>query len=211
MAHLPTPGGDRGIWGSILNDFLSVSLNGNGTMRSSSLSSAGAEMIVNKGQANGYASLNSSGIVPTSQLPAAVVTAAGDYIGVYADSLTMTSNDYVQVPFDGITTQNGTSLNWTSDTSDFISIVDTGVYSITATIDWQDSGATGALSANIRTQCDFNVTDQRGAIGDDTTDSIQCLSATLYLQTGEDIELNLVQITGASLTPYITVLVTRCA
>lgn len=33
MPRLPTPGGDTGNWGTILNDFLSVSLNSDGTLK----------------------------------------------------------------------------------------------------------------------------------------------------------------------------------
>ena len=42
MARLPTVGGDSGTWGSILNEFLEVSLNGDGTIQSSALQQAGA-------------------------------------------------------------------------------------------------------------------------------------------------------------------------
>lgn len=39
MARLPTPGGDNGTWGDILNEFLSVSLDADGTIKSSAISS----------------------------------------------------------------------------------------------------------------------------------------------------------------------------
>lgn len=42
MARLPQPGGDQGAWGTILNDFLSQSLNSDGSLRTSALASAGA-------------------------------------------------------------------------------------------------------------------------------------------------------------------------
>lgn len=37
VARLPQPGSDDGLWGSILNDFLSVSLNSDGTLKSSAV------------------------------------------------------------------------------------------------------------------------------------------------------------------------------
>lgn len=37
MSRLPIPGSDDGQWGDILNDFLSVSLNGDGTLKSSAV------------------------------------------------------------------------------------------------------------------------------------------------------------------------------
>lgn len=41
MARLPTPGGDGGNWGTILNDFLNQSHNTDGTLKSSAVSAAG--------------------------------------------------------------------------------------------------------------------------------------------------------------------------
>ena len=41
-ARLPTPGGDDGQWGQILNDFLAVSLDGSGNLLSAAVSAAGA-------------------------------------------------------------------------------------------------------------------------------------------------------------------------
>lgn len=41
MARLPQPGSDKGAWGDILNDFLSTSINSDGTLKSSAISSAG--------------------------------------------------------------------------------------------------------------------------------------------------------------------------
>lgn len=40
MARLPNPGGDDGTWGNILNDFLTTSLNSDGSLKSSAASSA---------------------------------------------------------------------------------------------------------------------------------------------------------------------------
>jgi len=68
MARLPVPGGDQGTWGNVLNDYLSVSLNSDGTLKDAA-TIAGAEQTANKGAANGYAPLNSSSVVPTANLP----------------------------------------------------------------------------------------------------------------------------------------------
>lgn len=43
MSRLPTPGADGGTWGSILNDFLSVEHNADGTLKSSGSLSAKAD------------------------------------------------------------------------------------------------------------------------------------------------------------------------
>ena len=63
-ARLPVPGGDIGDWGTVLNDYLRVEHNLDGTH-----SISGVEQTANKGQANGYAPLNSSTQVPVSFLP----------------------------------------------------------------------------------------------------------------------------------------------
>lgn len=68
MARLPTPGSDAGTWGNILNDFLAQAHNSDGSLKPSSVSAAGGELATNKGQASGYAGLNSSSVVPTTQL-----------------------------------------------------------------------------------------------------------------------------------------------
>jgi hypothetical protein len=70
MARLPTPGGDDGTWGAILNDFLSQSLDTDGSLKVASISTAGGEVVSRKGQPNGYAPLDGSGLVPSANLPA---------------------------------------------------------------------------------------------------------------------------------------------
>jgi len=47
MARLPVVGGDSGNWGTILNDFLEVSLNQDGTIQPAALTAAGAVTSVN--------------------------------------------------------------------------------------------------------------------------------------------------------------------
>lgn len=69
MARLPTPGADDGVWGDILNDFLLRSHNSDGSLKTSQIQAAGAELTSNKGVANGYAGLGGDGKVPASQLP----------------------------------------------------------------------------------------------------------------------------------------------
>src|ERR1700722_3804635 len=66
--RLPIPGGDDGTWGTILNAYLAVSLNADGTIVPAAISQAGGEVTSNKGIASGYAPLNSSSLVPTTNL-----------------------------------------------------------------------------------------------------------------------------------------------
>lgn len=48
MSRQPTPGGDAGTWGTVLNDYLSVSIASDGTLKSAAVSTAGAEVTSNK-------------------------------------------------------------------------------------------------------------------------------------------------------------------
>jgi hypothetical protein len=66
--RLPIPGGDNADWGIILNSFLGVSHNTDGTLQTAAVTQAGAEVTSSKSQASGYASLNSSGYIPTNEL-----------------------------------------------------------------------------------------------------------------------------------------------
>lgn len=84
MARLPIPGSDSGQWGEILNTFLDVSHNVDGTLDRTAVTSAIAPGSItaaqlqdtyvktsDKGQPSGVASLDSTGKVPSAQLPAA--------------------------------------------------------------------------------------------------------------------------------------------
>jgi hypothetical protein len=95
MGRLPQVGGDDGTWGQVLNDFLDTAHNADGSLKASSISSAGGQSTSDKGQPNGYAALDGSGKVPTSQLPTLVtsvngrtsaVTLAAVDVGAYSTS-----------------------------------------------------------------------------------------------------------------------------
>ena len=64
MARLPIPGSDNGVWGSVLNDFLAVQHNNDGTHDIPNM-----ESTANKGQANGYPALDATAKIPVSSLP----------------------------------------------------------------------------------------------------------------------------------------------
>lgn len=84
MAKLPTPGGDEGSWGDILNDFLLQEHNPDGSLKkaagitaatntaNNALTTANAAVPASqKGQPNGVATLDGSGKVPQSQIDGA--------------------------------------------------------------------------------------------------------------------------------------------
>lgn len=63
MSRLPNPGSDSGVWGSILNDFLNVAHNSDGTLQSSAVLQAGGVTSVNgKSPSNGLVTLSASDV-----------------------------------------------------------------------------------------------------------------------------------------------------
>ena len=68
MTRLPTPGGDDGTWGEILNSFLSVSLNTDGSINTNSLIQAGAITSINSLKpSNGSITLQASDVGALTQ------------------------------------------------------------------------------------------------------------------------------------------------
>lgn len=109
MARLPVPGSDTGQWGDILNTFLDVAHNTDGSLNPAAVKNAipagsitAAQLsdnfvkVTQVGQVNGVASLDATGKVPSTQLPVApsvsdatatakgVVQLAGDLSGTAA-------------------------------------------------------------------------------------------------------------------------------
>lgn len=103
MARLPVPGQDSNTWGTILNEFLDVSHNADGTLDSTAVTNAGAitqttadgryVQSTEVGAASGVASLDSSSHVPLAQL--ANITANLRYRGAWAASTAYLTNDLI--------------------------------------------------------------------------------------------------------------------
>lgn len=98
MARMPTPGGDNGSWGEILNDFLSQAHTNTGALKSDSVdtshvrdgaitrakTSSGVQTSLDaadsaipssqKGAADGVATLDGSSKLAAAQIPAVVAT-----------------------------------------------------------------------------------------------------------------------------------------
>ena len=95
MPHqLPTPGGDNGTWGYVLNDFLSQSLNADGSLNTTAVGSAGALLasnnlsdVVSPSSARTALGLGSAATVSTSAFDAAGAASA-----VQSASLQKTAN-----------------------------------------------------------------------------------------------------------------------
>lgn len=76
MSRLPNPGGDDGNWGQILNDFLEVEHNSDGSLKKAG-TIASALQTSQLGAASGVAQLDSSSKLTTAQIPTNVITKTG--------------------------------------------------------------------------------------------------------------------------------------
>ncbi len=105
MSRLPTPGQDSGSWGTILNDFLAVEHNSDGTLKSSGSLAAKADdtAVVHKSGAEtitGIKTFSASPIVPTPSSGTQAATKA--YVDSSKIDAWLFAKDY-GVAFDGTT------------------------------------------------------------------------------------------------------------
>jgi hypothetical protein len=208
MVRLPTPGGDNGNWGDLLNEFLLVSHDTNGSLKDASVTAAGAEQTVNKDQPNGYVGLDGNAQIAFARIPA---NGVGSYIGTYMNATPLATSSFSAVMFEGTTTVFGAALTWDSGNASRIIPQSEGIYSVSVTVNWNDAAASSGTARYIRltTQCQFSTEDQRT----NTTgvDTIQSMSMTFLLRELQDVQIYLNQDSGADLTPSVLVLVTKVA
>lgn len=108
MARLPVPGGDDSTWGQVLNDFLSVSHAGDGTLKDSAVAAAGAaadaDVVHNTGTETiaGAKTFSSSPSVPTPALgaQAANKTYVDTVVGAGAPDATASTKGVLQLSGD---------------------------------------------------------------------------------------------------------------
>lgn len=203
MVRLPNPGGDADNWGTLLNTFLLVGHNTDG-----SLKTTGLEQTAHKGQANGYAPLNSSTLVDDVYLP---TYGRGDYLGIeaYQQTLTTASPSVFGLPFDTTLTQRNATIVWNSEsTPQYASITTDGVYAVSLTVWWNDDAAMPTMrNASIWATCGFQTIDQR--VSTTGVQTIQSLSFTVMLQAGQHVQANLNHAADIDLTPQVWMLVTK--
>jgi hypothetical protein len=126
-ANLPTPGSDDGTWGNILNEFLLVAHNTDGTLQQAAISSSGGVTTSSVGSANGVAGLNGSGTVPLTQLGAGTASSSnflrgdgtwavpsGGVASVFGRTGTVTaqSGDYTAAEVGALATSGGTMTGY---------------------------------------------------------------------------------------------------
>lgn len=210
-ARLPIPGGDSGSWGEVLNTFLSVEHNTNGTLKKTALID-GAEQTSQKGQVNGYAGLGSDGVVPAAQLPTSL-PGVGDYIGLFTDAIATQTETYASVEWATTSASRGSSLSWDIANPYLISVDATGVYAIQLMVNWADEADTSGSYrwAQINAACGFYMQNRIASVNNIGTpvETIQTVQLTVYLQQGQDIFMAIEQGSTGTITPAIRGLVTR--
>lgn len=158
MARLPIPGSDDGTWGDILNDYLGVELNADGSLKNgykkpatgipqtdlassvqTTLSKvATSEQTTNKGVASGYASLDSSGKIPTANLP----SVNNDSTAVHKGDFVLNVKDY-SVTGDGVTDDSSAINSLLSSAADGSVIAfPQGTYLVGSQITWSSKKLT---------------------------------------------------------------------
>ena len=106
MSRLPTPGSDNGTWGTILNDFLSVSLNTDGTIKATAIATKADDSAVvhNTGAETvaGVKTFSASPVVPTptNNTDAANKAYVDSTVSSGAPDATTTSKGLVQLAGD---------------------------------------------------------------------------------------------------------------
>ena len=108
MSRLPQPGGDQDTWGNVLNDFLSQSHNGDGSLKSSAVSASGAAtdstVVHNTGVETiaGTKTFQASPVLPTPTLGNHATTKAyvDSAVSAGAPDATSTNKGLVQLAGD---------------------------------------------------------------------------------------------------------------
>ena len=199
--RLPTPGSDDGTWGALLNDYLTVAHNNDGSLKG-------------KDVADGIAGLDGDGFVSNGVLRP---NGVGDYISVMAGNQSFVDGDSTQfVLFENSYANRGNSIAWDSSTDpQWLTVQSSGVYAISASINWADQadGLGGFRYAQIYCNCMFTTDDQRIKVGGDEVHTTKLtLNFICYLQASQTISLRLRhEETGSDLTPYVQMLVTKIA
>ena len=192
MARLPINGADDGTWGTVLNTYLEVAHNADGTpkpigdsgvtsLSQSKISNlvsdlAATEKTANKGQADGYAALAGNSRVPTAQLGSGAASSTSYLRG---DGSWATASDASATHYRG---------DWAPTTAyavnDIVTHHGEGVYVITSA---HTSGSSFSLANKVRLNSrarTYDVMDY-GAAADNTTNDTAIINTVIAQAVSE--------------------------
>jgi phage-related tail fiber protein len=114
MARLPTPGGDKGNWGDILNDFLSQSLATDGSLKDSTVTNVASQAVVSlqdsnlSGLADAGSARSNLGVPALAAVMAVATTNVASLSGTTTiDGRSLVANDRVLLTAQTTGSQNG--------------------------------------------------------------------------------------------------------
>ena len=157
MARLPDPGGDEGLWGLILNSFLSIAHNDDGTIKDSAISDSGAALksanLSDLGSAaTARTNLGLGSVDDTSDVNKPISTAAQAALDDKIDAAG-SSTDMAIPRFDGATGNALQDSGWVIDDAGDVTLPD-------GTVSGGQTSSGRIMNANqLRINWDYNQTD----------------------------------------------------
>jgi hypothetical protein len=177
VARLPQPGGDNGTWGQVLNDFLSVEHNSDGTLKSSGSLSSKADdtsVVHNTGSETvaGTKNFSASPVVPTPTLgsQAANKTYVDNTVSAGTPDATTSTKGKIQLAGDLAGTAAVPTVPGLAGKADDTAVVHkSGIETITGAKDF--TGGATINGTNIVVTSDTRLTDQRTPTDGSVTDA----------------------------------------
>src|SRR5581483_5698003 len=96
MSRLPQPGGDSNSWGTILNDYLSVSMDGTGNLRPAAVATAGAGTFATPASVTSAVSTHATATDPHAAAGYTIMVGGGRHLYVQSTDPAVAPGNSVQ-------------------------------------------------------------------------------------------------------------------